>query len=289
MKNGMISFQERLQCGWFTNKRMTLNSSHFRKALVTQVCPCGHLYYSPLLPRSALLKTLAMSAASQDVSSKKGYQSKKMSQADLEAKFDFNRRTTADPRDPRMLGAPCHGSHTEASCYRGSPSGQNKWALWRGCEVCKLRLEYVPAFGAPGCYRQSGALPSDVDSQTQQHGEEAVKRSPLLKDKKIAYDGAEKSCLTQLEHIRRQKEKLDKGNTMKQAPVTPVPKSVVPPPKTQPQASIVIPDTEEMAQTGSRKTRKGPSENLEEEVAVASPSPTTTSWSVTSTPPVPNQ
>ena len=64
------------------------------------------------------------------------------------------REPQADSRDPRHLGPPCHGCHVPAKPGRGSPPGSNKWATWKACEVCHLRLEYTPAYGAPGCSKE---------------------------------------------------------------------------------------------------------------------------------------
>ena len=83
-------------------------------------------------------------------------------------KYDEARSTGPDPRDPRTTGEPCWGNHLPAAPYRGSVSGANGHAKWVGCERCKLRLSYTPAFGATGIHRSAGPLPVDTTAQVEE-------------------------------------------------------------------------------------------------------------------------
>lgn len=74
-------------------------------------------------------------------------------------KYDVTRQVGPDPRDPRTTGPPCDGQHQPAAAYRGSVTGSNGHTAWIGCERCKLRLSYTPAYGAHGMTRSPGPLP----------------------------------------------------------------------------------------------------------------------------------
>lgn len=67
-----------------------------------------------------------------------------------------------------------------------------------------MRLSYTPAHGAHALTRKAGALPSDVEKQVEELGNDAA-YSQNLRDKDIGLEGAERSCLAQLEKIQRQK------------------------------------------------------------------------------------
>ena len=105
-------------------------------------------------------------------------------------KYDQSRTVLADPRDPRTLGPPCHGNHVEAGFYKGSVTGSNGDACWKGCERCKLRLSYTPAFGATGSSRSPGPIPQDTSSVVADLGEQAAYH-PKLRDPVIGLEGAE--------------------------------------------------------------------------------------------------
>ena len=72
---------------------------------------------------------------------------------------------------------------------------------------CKLRLSYTPVFGAHAAYRSAGPLAVDTQKPLEELGTEAP-YSEHFRDKTIAWDGAERSCLTRLEKIREQKAKM---------------------------------------------------------------------------------
>lgn len=77
------------------------------------------------------------------------------------------------------------------------------------CARCKLRLSYTPSWGAHALTRKPGALPADVEKQVDELQENAAYRLKL-RDKDIGLDGAEKSCLNQLEKIKAQKAAYNK-------------------------------------------------------------------------------
>ena len=61
-----------------------------------------------------------------------------------------------DIRDPRMSPDvwPCHNKHTPQV-------GNNRYARWKECVTCGVRLEYVPAMDAPAQSAQTN-LPQNV-------------------------------------------------------------------------------------------------------------------------------
>lgn len=203
---------------------------------------------------------MASSAAVKE-QAKKGDGAKK-GQTVQDEKYDWSRATREDPRDPRTCGAPCHGVHSPAPPGRGSPSGSNGHAMWQACQVCRLRLLYVPRYGAHAMTRSPGPLPSDVAHVIQTTPENEIKANPsMLKDKTIGLEGAEKSCLTQLQKIRAKKAEATKGYK----PPTEV-------------AQVV--DSEVLPHHSSRKTRRGSAEDLEESEAGTAQD----SWSAVSSP-----
>lgn len=203
---------------------------------------------------------MASSAAAKE-QAKKGAGGKK-SQTTQDERYDWSRAAREDPRDPRACGPPCHGVHTPAPPGRGSPSGSNGHAMWQACQVCRLRLLYVPRYGAHAMTRSPGPLPADVTHVIQATPENEIKANPsLLKDKTIGLEGAEKSCLTQLEKIRAKKAEANKGYK----PPTEV---------------VQVVDPEELPNHPSRKTRRGPAEDLEGSEAGT----TLGSWSAVSSP-----
>ena len=72
-----------------------------------------------------------------------------------------------------------------------------------------MRLSYTPSWGAHALTRKPGALPADVEKQVDELQENAAYRLKL-RDKDIGLDGAEKSCLNQLEKIKAQKAAYNK-------------------------------------------------------------------------------
>ena len=95
-----------------------------------------------------------------------------------------------------------------------------------------MRLSYTPAWGAHALTRKPGALPADVEKQVGELQEEAA-YSLKLRDKDIGLDGAEKSCLSQLEKIQAQKAAYRKDKPaaapQTEGPMkTPLPKATMP-------------------------------------------------------------
>lgn len=186
----------------------------------------------------------------------------------FETKYDLARACGPDPRDRRMSGSPCRGSHQVAPMKRGSVSGANGWGVWQGCQTCGLRLLYIPAFGAHAKHRSAGPLPADTSQKLTELGNDAA-GSVELRDKSISLDAAEKSALKRLEAIRNQKASMKKTEIQKEKGAVPAPTS-----------EGYVPQAPEMSQTPGRKARKGDqsAEELEYE------NRTDDSWKVVSPP-----
>ncbi|CAJ1432532.1 unnamed protein product [Effrenium voratum] len=107
----------------------------------------------------------------------KGKKANKLSEDQI---YDMDRKEGPDTRDPRWEGGPCAGKHQPAPMGRGSPSGKNGWAKWTTCSVCRLRLEYIPAFGAHGRYRSAGPLGQDVKDQLEEKPNEIASNPATL-------------------------------------------------------------------------------------------------------------
>ena len=73
-------------------------------------------------------------------------------------RFRWNEAVGPDDRDPRQIGeGPCGTIHQPEQKYRS-----NKYCAWLLCKTCSLRLQYVPAVGAPAAYVSLGPTPSTV-------------------------------------------------------------------------------------------------------------------------------
>ncbi|CAE7779651.1 RE2, partial [Symbiodinium microadriaticum] len=129
----------------------------------------------------------------------------------VKTEYDLSRATGPDPRDPRTAGPPCHGNHTPMAAGRGSLSGANAHGRWEVCKDCRLRLLYVPAFGAHAHFRQAGPLPADTKKALEIVEERVAAGEPapkeILNAKAVALQGAEDSLLRRLETVRSQKAK----------------------------------------------------------------------------------
>ncbi|CAJ1418886.1 unnamed protein product [Effrenium voratum] len=123
-------------------------------------------------------------------------------------KYDFAREEGPDQRDPRCHGAPCFDQHEIMPFYRGSLSGKNAHGRWLTCGKCRLRISYVPAFGAHARFRQAGPLSSDVHAQLEEKSNEIVENPEVLNATTVAMDGAERSLVNKLAEVRRKKEEL---------------------------------------------------------------------------------
>ena len=127
----------------------------------------------------------------------------------VKTEYDVSRAAGPDPRDPRTAGPPCHGNHVPMPAGRGSLSGANAHGRWEVCKECRLRLLYVPAFGAHAHYRQAGPLPADAKKAVEIMEERVAAGEPgakeILNAKAAALQGAEDSLLRRLETVRSQK------------------------------------------------------------------------------------
>ncbi|CAK9116829.1 unnamed protein product, partial [Durusdinium trenchii] len=130
---------------------------------------------------------------------------KKKNVAPASEKFDYSRTQPMNAQDPRAEGAPCWGHHVVAAPGPGSVTGSNNRATWEGCEVCRLRLSYTPAYGAHGLTRAAGPLAKDVERQLEKVPANEQKNSIHLKDTKIGLDGAEESLLQKLDEVQQKK------------------------------------------------------------------------------------
>ncbi|CAE7036395.1 TY1B-A [Symbiodinium sp. CCMP2592] len=137
--------------------------------------------------------------------------------------YDVSRAVGPDPRDPRTAGPPCNGNHVPMAAGRGSlsESGANAHGRWEVCKECRLRLLYVPAFGAHAHYRQAGPLPVDAKKAVEIMEERVAAGKPAAKEtlnaKAVALQGAEDSLLRRLETVRSQKaQALGKASSEKE-------------------------------------------------------------------------
>ena len=71
---------------------------------------------------------------------------------------DLNSFEGPDPRDPRSQGR----GWCEEECHAPKPWQSNKYAVWRKCGVCGLRLRYYAKRGSGGEYRMSNPLADNV-------------------------------------------------------------------------------------------------------------------------------
>ena len=115
--------------------------------------------------------------------------------------LDWDRIEEGSPKDARLHGSPCHGSHQ-------IKTRSNQHAMWQWCERCGVRLCYVPRVGKTGLHRAACPLAADVQSITYEVSQTELAYNPRLKDQAIGLQAAENSALRQLEHIRAQKEKV---------------------------------------------------------------------------------
>lgn len=137
----------------------------------------------------------------------KGYPKQKKKQVPDEEVYDFSRKEGPNVQDPRYKGGPCEKTgHVAAPMGRGSPSGKNAWGMWQTCQQCRLRLEYIPAYGAHGRYRSAGPLGADVTATLQEKSNEVAVNPKVLDTTSVALDGAERSLMKRLEKVQKQKE-----------------------------------------------------------------------------------
>ncbi|CAE7271989.1 TY1B-A [Symbiodinium sp. CCMP2592] len=141
----------------------------------------------------------------------------------VKTEYDVSRAVGPDPRDPRTAGPPCNGNHVPMAAGRGSlsESGANAHGRWEVCKECRLRLLYVPAFGAHAHYRQAGPLPVDAKKAVEIMEERVAAGKPAAKEtlnaKAVALQGAEDSLLRRLETVRSQKaQALGKASSEKE-------------------------------------------------------------------------
>ena len=132
-------------------------------------------------------------------------------------RYDWNRVTYADPRDPRVTEAPCLGAHRVEKFGKGSLSGTNKWGVWLTCSECRLRLLYCPTMGSKGTFRSAGPLPKDVSEKLQEKAEGKEVTKDDLRTQALGLSGAETSALRRLEEIRKEKTKMAEAKTAAKA------------------------------------------------------------------------
>ena len=126
-------------------------------------------------------------------------------------RYDMTRTEGPDPRDPRAQGYPCMGAHVPMPEGRGSLSGRNGHAMWKVCSTCRLRIQYTPAYGSKGTYRQAGPLSPDTDVALQQVGttvENDVDARENLNSKVISVTGAQQSLKNKMKKLEEEKAKL---------------------------------------------------------------------------------
>jgi len=126
-------------------------------------------------------------------------------------RYDMARTQGPDPRDARAQGHPCWGAHQAMPEGRGSLSGRNGFAMWKVCSLCRLRIEYTPAFGATGSYRQAGPLGADVVT-VMTEVKDKIKDQPLerekLNNKTCSALGAEASLKAKLKKLENDRLKV---------------------------------------------------------------------------------
>ncbi|CAE7569752.1 unnamed protein product [Symbiodinium microadriaticum] len=154
---------------------------------------------------------------------------KKKPKVPWEEKYHASRTTGPDPRDPRCTGPPCNGSHQPQA-------NANQAAYWTTCTCCGMRLSYTPVFGGHGIYQSSTARRDRFRIIPRFKWRLSANKHRTAKDRTIAMDAAERSCLKRLEKIRADKEKLAPRGARPKAGTTPFPQhpgepSTAPPPK----------------------------------------------------------
>ncbi|CAK9073030.1 Retrovirus-related Pol polyprotein from transposon TNT 1-94 [Durusdinium trenchii] len=127
----------------------------------------------------------------------------KKSSMDL-TKYDWTRAQFSELRDPRTTTGVCQGHHRVEPFSRGSLSGCNGHALWLTCAECRLRLLYVPRWGAKAAFRSAGPLVEDVKAKLQKD----PKPDPNeLKTQELVLEAAEESAMRRLKDIQTQRAK----------------------------------------------------------------------------------
>ena len=134
-------------------------------------------------------------------------------------KYDMSRAEGPDARDGRAQGYPCWGNHVSMPEGRGSLSGRNAHGMWKVCSKCRLRIQYVPAYGATGAHRQAGPLAPDAATALERVGktiENDVKARENLNSKMASTIGAEESLKNKLKKLE-----ADRLKATSSAPVQP--------------------------------------------------------------------
>ena len=131
-------------------------------------------------------------------------------------RYDMSRTEGPDPRDARSQGYPSMGSHVPMPEGRGSLSGRNGHGMWKVCSICRLRIQYSPAYGAKATYRQAGPLAPDTDVALRQVGntvENDVEARENLNSKVISVNGAQESLKNKMKKLEEEKAKLTSSAT----------------------------------------------------------------------------
>ena len=182
---------------------------------------------TPVPPFEEGTNTTATTKAKAKSQQKKPTKSKKDRTPSPE-KYDYQRAEGPDMRDGRAQGYPCFGQHVAMAEGRGSLSGRNKHGRWTVCSQCRLRIQYVPAYGATAAHRQAGPLGPDsatVVSTVKGKIEEDPLEKEKLNSKPCSSLAAEVSLRQRLEKLEADRKKkppqLRPGENSKAAPSTP--------------------------------------------------------------------
>ena len=110
----------------------------------------------------------------------------------FETNFDPRALRPVKNRGARSSRPPLTAWDHMSRCQRGE-AGRNGHAMWKVCATCRLRIQYTPAFGSKGTYRQAGPLAPDTDVVLEQVGntvENDVEAREQLNSKVISVTGA---------------------------------------------------------------------------------------------------
>ena len=155
---------------------------------------------------SVMAEEIGKTMVAQTIAQKQSEESKKKPTSKISMdKYDWSRLEFSNPRDPRTISKPCEGNHQVESFGKGSMTGCNGHGLWLVCARCRLRVLYVPTFGAKGAYRSAGPLPQDIVSKLK---EDSMPEPSALTTQALSFDAAEMSAKKVLEQIQSQKAKV---------------------------------------------------------------------------------
>lgn len=122
---------------------------------------------------------------------------------------------------------------------RGSLSGRNGHGRWQTCQLCRLRILYVPVHGAKGTYRSAGPLAADA-ARAVETVKGKIESEPLerekLNTKAVGIQGAKESLQAKMKKLENDEARLKTGyrpeatpKSSATLPETPQPKALMPP------------------------------------------------------------